>query len=156
MSMISKTSGYAIRGLVYLALKSSVVKKVGIHELADELNAPQPFLGKIMQGLVRRGIISSIKGPNGGFFINERTLTTPVINVVDAIDGLSSFSRCFLSLSDCNSKNPCPLHHHVVGFRDSLQQSLGMLTVHNLVMDVEGGHAVLKRLSNTARGESAE
>lgn len=146
--MISKTSGYAIRGLVYLALKSSDVHKVGIYELADELNVPQPFLGKIMQGLVRRDIISSTKGPNGGFFINDQTLTTPIINVIDAIDGLGIFRRCFLSLSDCNGEKPCPLHHHVIGFRDSLQHSLETLTVHDLVMDVEGGLAVLKRLSN--------
>lgn len=148
--MISKTSGYAIRGLVYLALKSSELSKVGIHELADELNVPQPFLGKIMQGLVRRDIISSTKGPNGGFFINERTLTTPIIDVIDAIDGLGIFRRCFLGLSECNSEKPCPLHHHVIGFRDSLQHSLETLTVQDLETDVEVGLAVLKRLSGTS------
>lgn len=152
--MISKTSGYAIRGLVYLALKSSDLHKVGIHELADELNVPQPFLGKIMQGLVRRDIISSTKGPNGGFFINERTLTTPIINVVDAIDGLGIFRRCFLGLPECNSEKQCPLHHYVIGFRDSLQHSLETLTVQTLVSDVEGGLAVLKRLSSPSHTES--
>ncbi|ADB37871.1 RrF2 family transcriptional regulator [Spirosoma linguale] len=145
--MISKTSGYAIRGLAYLALKSTAVNKIGVHELAAELNVPQPFLGKIMQGLVRRDIISSTKGPNGGFFTNERTLTTPIIDVVDAIDGLGMFRRCFLGLPECNSEKPCPLHQHVIGFRDSLQHSLETLTVHDMVRDIEGGLSVLKRLA---------
>lgn len=142
--MISKTSGYAIRGLVYLALKSSDVNKVGIHELAAELNVPQPFLGKIMQGLVRRDIVRSTKGPNGGFFIHERTLTTPIIDIIDAIDGLGLFRRCFLGLPECNRAKPCPLHQHVIGFRDSLHHSLETLTVQDMVTDVEGGLSVLK------------
>ena len=151
--MISKTSGYAIRGLVYLALKSSAIYKVGLHELAAELDVPQPFLGKIMQGLVRRDIISSSKGPNGGFFVNEQTLATPMLNVVDAIDGLGLFRRCFLGLPNCNSDRPCPLHHHVIGFRDSLLHSLETLTVQDMVADVEGGLSVLKRLPVAAATE---
>jgi Rrf2 family iron-sulfur cluster assembly transcriptional regulator len=147
--MISKTSGYAIRGLVYLALKSSDAYKVGIHELAAELNVPQPFLGKIMQGLVRHEIINSTKGRNGGFFINDRTLATPIIDIVDAIDGLAIFNRCFLGLHDCNSKKPCPMHQHVIGFRNSLQHLLETLTVQNMVTDVEEGLSVLKRVPGT-------
>lgn len=143
--MISKTSGYAIRGLVYLALKSSDTHKVGIHELAEELNVPQPFLGKIMQGLVRRDIIGSTKGPNGGFFANERTLSTPLIDVVDAIDGLAMFRKCFLGLPNCDHTNPCPLHNNVVGFRDSLYDTLQNLTVQEMVANVEEGLSVLHR-----------
>ncbi|GAB3012131.1 RrF2 family transcriptional regulator [Spirosoma pulveris] len=148
--MISKTSGYAIRGLVYLALKSSEVHKIGIHELAAELNVPQPFLGKIMQGLVKRDIISSTKGPNGGFYINDRTLTTTLIDVVDAIDGLGLFRKCFLGLPECDSDKPCPLHHHVIGIRDSLQHTLQTLRVHTLVDDLEGGLSVLTRIPRHA------
>jgi Rrf2 family iron-sulfur cluster assembly transcriptional regulator len=144
--MISKTSGYAIRGLVYLAQKSSGLHKVGIHELAAELNVPQPFLGKIMQGLVRRDIISSTKGPNGGFYTNDRTLATSLIEVIDAIDGMGLFRKCFLGLPDCNSEKPCPLHHHVIGFRDALQHTLQTLQVQTMVDDLEGGLAVLTRL----------
>ncbi|GAB2533571.1 RrF2 family transcriptional regulator [Spirosoma aerophilum] len=152
--MISKTSGYAIRALVYLALKSSNLHKVGIHELAAELNVPQPFLGKIMQGLVRRDIISSAKGPNGGFFINEQTLITPIIDIVDTIDGLGMFRRCFLGLPECNREKPCPLHHHVIGLRDSLQHSLESLMVHDMVLDVEGGLSVLKRLPERSTNDA--
>ncbi|GAB4030218.1 RrF2 family transcriptional regulator [Spirosoma gilvum] len=147
--MISKTSGYAIRGLVYLASKSSETHKVGIHELADELAVPQPFLGKIMQGLVRRGIINSTKGPSGGFFVNDHTLTTPLIDVIDAIDGLGMFRRCFLGLPECDGTNPCPLHNRVVGFRDSLRHTLETLTVQEMVADVEEGLSVLHRFSKT-------
>ena len=147
--MISRTTGYAIRGIVFLSMKSSVNHKVGIQELAEELGLPQPFLGKIMQGLVRKGIISSTKGPNGGFLINNRTLTTPIIEVVEAIDGLEMFRRCFLGLPECNDENPCPLHSHIVDFRDSFRHTLEVLTVQDMVMKVQEGLSVLQWFPNS-------
>ncbi len=71
--MISKTCGYAIRGIVFLSLEQNKSTKHGILEIAEDLQIPQHFLGKILQDLVRRGIISSIKGPHGGFFVNAKT-----------------------------------------------------------------------------------
>lgn len=146
--MISKTCGYAIRALVYLAMKSSESYKVGIQELAQELDVPQAFLSKIMQGLVRRGILSSTKGPNGGFHANELTLQTPIIEVVNAIDGMGAFRRCLLGLPKCSAEKPCPLHSHVVDFRNSLLESLQTLIVQNMVEDVAGGLSVLQQVKS--------
>lgn len=148
--MISKTSGYAIRGIIYIALKSGEGRKIGIHELAEELNVPQPFLGKILQGLVRRDIVSSTKGPNGGFFLNANTLKTTALEIIDAIDGLGQFRRCLLGLPECSGENPCPLHHHVVNFRDNLVGTLETLTVQELMTEVAEGHAVLNRLFHSS------
>lgn len=144
--MLSKTCGYALRALVYLALKQGENRKVGIHELARELGVPQHFLGKIMQGVVRQGIVGSAKGPNGGFFANDRTLATPLMDVVEVIDGLGLFRRCFLGLPECSGTNPCPLHHHVVDYRTSLSETLKTLTVRDMMAQVEEGLSMLNRL----------
>jgi len=144
--MLSKTCGYAIRALVYLALKQGENRKVGIHELARELGVPQHFLGKIMQGVVRRGIVGSTKGPNGGFFANDRTLATPLMDVVEVIDGPGLFRCCFLGLPECSGVNPCPLHHHVVDYRTSLSETLKTLTVRDMMAEVEEGLSMLNRM----------
>lgn len=142
--MLSKSCGYAIRGILYLALKHSERRKIGIQELVAELRVPPHFMGKIMQDLVRRDIISSIKGPNGGFSLNDNTLNTPMMTIVEAIDGPALFRRCVLNLPDCSGKNPCPLHHEVTGFRDYLAHTLRMRTVQDLVTSVERGHTMLR------------
>jgi Rrf2 family protein len=144
--MLSKTCGYAIRALVYLALKQSENRKVGIQELAQALGVPQHFLGKIMQGLVRRDIVNSTKGPNGGFFANDHTAITPLMDVVDAIDGPGLFRRCFLGLPECSGANPCPLHNHVVDYRNSLSETLKTLTVRDMMVEVEEGLSMLNRV----------
>ena len=72
--MISNTSRYAIRALIYLAVRTKNKEKIGIKKIADELQIPSPFLGKILQTLVKQSILASTKGPNGGFGVNDKTL----------------------------------------------------------------------------------
>lgn len=71
--MFSKTFGYALRAITHIAVHGVDGHKIGLQELAAELAIPHHFLGKIMQDLVRHGIIDSAKGPSGGFFSNENT-----------------------------------------------------------------------------------
>jgi len=142
--MLSKTCGYAIRGILYVALKNEEVKTVGIKEMAEALEVPQPFLGKIMQDLVRRDILNSVKGPNGGFFVNERTLETPIIKVVEAVDGLGVFQKCALGLPRCSDEQPCPLHHQIKAYRDALFDMLCKQKITDLRDDLLDGKVFVK------------
>ncbi len=144
--MISKTCGYAIRGVVFLSLEKNSNRKVGIHEMAEELQIPQHFLGKILQELVRRGIVGSIKGPNGGFFANSHTISRPLIDVIEAIDGLGIFKKCFLGREECSAANPCPLHDEFDGCRNTIFKTFETLKVSNLVEKIENGDSFLNSL----------
>jgi Rrf2 family protein len=141
--MLSKTCGYAIRGLAYLAMKAGEHRKIGLQELARELAVPPHFMGKIMQDLARRAVIGSTKGPNGGFFLNDRTLGTSILQVVDALDGPGVFQRCQLGLPTCSAEDPCPLHHEVAQFRDAFREKLRLTTIGDLVADLRNGLAHL-------------
>ncbi len=142
--MLSKSCGYAIRGILYIAIKEPEGRKIGIQEIAAALDAPMHFMSKIMQGLVRRDMINSTKGPNGGFFLKDTTLGIPVINVVEAIDGLSSFRRCALSLPNCSDANPCPLHTELTAYREPLYRTLCRRTIHDLLTDLQTGRTQLR------------
>jgi Rrf2 family transcriptional regulator, iron-sulfur cluster assembly transcription factor len=141
--MISKTCGYAIRGIVFLALDHNKDRKVGILEIAEDLQIPQHFLGKILQDLVRRGIIGSVKGPHGGFFVHPDTINTPLINVVEAIDGLGIFKKCFLGREECSSVNPCPLHDEFDGCRTAIFKTFENLSIRDLVAKIDNGESFL-------------
>ena len=69
--MLSKSCKYAIRAVVYVASKAGNNLKMGIKEIAKEIDAPEAFTGKILQILTKHQVISSLKGPYGGFFIEE-------------------------------------------------------------------------------------
>ena len=88
-------------------------RKVQIEEIATKLSVPKHFLGKIMQQIVKAGLLKSTKGPYGGFSLADKTLNTPVIKLVEITDGTEQFSMCVLNLKYCNGLNPCPLHYEM-------------------------------------------
>ena len=47
--MLSKSSKYAIRAVLYISNYSSKKSKIGSIQIADELNIPAPFLAKTLQ-----------------------------------------------------------------------------------------------------------
>lgn len=148
--MISKTCGYAIRGIVYLALEENRKRKIGIHEIANELAIPLHFMGKVMQELSKRAIINSIKGPNGGFYVNERTISTNLIEIIEAIDGLGVLRKCYLGREECSSVNPCPMHDEFDACRLAIFKTFEEQTIANLVSKVKKEGKMLGNFYSTA------
>lgn len=116
--MLSKSCKYAIRAVLYLA--QNPIEKFGAKQIALTLNIPAPFLAKTLQELTKREIISSIKGPNGGFFISEKNKNSKIIDIVNSIDGDAVFDQCFIGNPECNGKNPCNIHHLYASFKKQL------------------------------------
>lgn len=112
---------------------------------AGELKIPEPYLGKIMQELVRKNIITSVKGPGGGFFIDATQQHIPVMSIVAAIDGMHGFESCALGMEDCSGDNPCPLHYEFKEFRDRLKEVFETTTIDQLSEGVVNGLSVLSR-----------
>jgi Rrf2 family protein len=130
---LSKSFGYALRGVLYVALIEKEERKVQLQEIAEKLSVPRHFLAKIMKRMVKEKILSSTKGPNGGFFINNKTLQTKLIQLVKITDGVEQFNSCVLSLRKCNSKNPCPLHFQMLKLRDNMLAEFSNKSISDLL-----------------------
>lgn len=135
----SKSFGYALRGILYVAMMSDEKKRVQIDEIAERLSVPKHFLGKILNKVVKEKILDSTKGPYGGFSINQNTLSTPLINILEVTEGLEQFSICALGLRKCNTANPCPVHPYIDNFRTGLKTILTETTVNDLLTENKPG-----------------
>jgi Rrf2 family transcriptional regulator, iron-sulfur cluster assembly transcription factor len=129
----SKSFGYALRGVLYVALVDREGRKVQLDEIAGKLSVPRHFLAKIMKQMGKEGILESTKGPYGGFAINKNTLQTKLVRLVGITDGLEQFNNCVLSLRKCNSKNPCPLHFQMMKLRDNMLAEFSKRTIGDLL-----------------------
>lgn len=143
--MFSKTCEYAIRALIFIAQKSEFGIKVGIKEIAEGIASPEHFIAKILQDLCRRGLVQSVKGPNGGFFINESSKKITLADVVMAIDGDKIFRGCGLGLKNCSEKKPCPLHDEFKVIRKQMYDMLKSMTVTDFNYELTQGMLFLKR-----------
>lgn len=145
MSVFSKTCEYAIRAVFYIAHKSVAGSRIGIKDIAAGIDSPELYLAKILQDLSRKGIISSAKGPNGGFYISEASLARPLSDIVEAIDGNGLFYGCALGLKQCSEVNPCPLHNQFKSIRDQIHILLNQTTIGTFNEELVQGILSLKK-----------
>jgi Rrf2 family transcriptional regulator, iron-sulfur cluster assembly transcription factor len=129
----SKSFGYAVRGILYIASVQEEKKYVHVEEIAQKLAVPRHFMGKILKSLAKKNFIHSVKGPSGGFSINEKTMKVSLLELVDSIEGLDTFRSCVLRLKECNSLNPCPLHVQMEGLKSKLRSVLAGTTINDMM-----------------------
>ncbi len=141
--VFSKSTEYAIRALVYLALNSSPNQRFGTKRIADDLDFPEHYLGKVLQQLARNNIISSAKGPNGGFCVDSNAMDISLLKVIESIDGLTFFNTCGLGLHECDDEKPCPVHKDYQIFRGDFYKMLSEKTIKEMKEDIDQGIAFM-------------
>ena len=100
----------------------------GQRVLARDVSAhekiPGPFLGKIFQTLVRAGLLTSSKGPGGGFALARRPDEIALLDIYQAIDGTTYLDACAVGLARCSDDTPCPLHDRWKPIRERIRMYL--------------------------------
>jgi Rrf2 family protein len=145
--MFSKACQYGIRSVIYVWKQSLYGNKVGAKEIAEHVDAPEAFTAKILQDLVRKKIIGSMKGPTGGFYVGKEHGIYTLKDLVIAIDGDQIFTGCSLGLNQCSEANPCPLHSEIMTVRKQVIQMLTKKSLKQLAQEVETGETVLARFA---------
>src|SRR5215831_461410 len=141
--MFSYTCKTAIKAVIYLGSKFESGENAGIKEIAEFINASEHTVGKLLQTLVRQGVINSVKGPTGGFYISKGQGKQPIINIVEAIDGKNVFKECGLGLSTCSASHPCPIHNEYKEARHLIEKLFNTKKIADLCEPVNSGMAHL-------------
>ena len=141
--MLTNACKYAIRAILYLALKTDENTKVGVKKIAEDLETPQPFLAKLLQQLNKGNLVSSTKGPNGGFYLSKEDKQNTAWDIINHIDGTSKFDDCFLGLSKCSDENPCPIHFIVSPFKEKLLENFRDKTISQYAAEIKQTGKVL-------------
>ena len=141
--MFSKSCEYAIKATIHLCMETKDGGRLSIAEISEAIDSPEPFTAKILQTLARHGIISSAKGPGGGFFIESKAEPIKVIEIIDLIDGKHAFERCGLGLKECDANHPCPIHNEFASYSSRLKKLLETKTIQEFSKEIKEGRAFL-------------
>ena len=131
--------------MLYIAQKTKEGERIGIKEISKGIDSPEAFMAKILQDLSRKGLVMSIKGPNGGFYFDSKARKITLAEVVTAIDGDDLFTGCGLGLKACNEKKPCPIHNEFKAIRIKLKSLLESTYVEEFTESLEMKLMYLKR-----------
>jgi Rrf2 family protein len=108
--MLSRTAEYALRAVLHLAERGDGLP-VTVNDIATALGAPRNYLSKILHVLARGEILSSTRGPRGGFRLAVPPADLSLAQVVDSFDPPDDTSSCLLRAEGCDLGDPCPAHH---------------------------------------------
>ncbi|HRD51317.1 MAG TPA: Rrf2 family transcriptional regulator [Flavobacteriales bacterium] len=134
VAMFSKACEYAIRACVQVARVTDAGHHATVKGIAEATGAPEAFTAKVLQQLVRAGLVDSIRGRGGGFSLSPaRARELTLLDIVNCIDGDGVFTRCGLGLPHCNASRPCPLHEKFAEVRGRLRMMLETTSVRNMV-----------------------
>lgn len=125
--------------MIYLELYSSPEKKKGIKVISEELGIPSPFLGKILQVLVKQQLLGSSKGPKGGFFLSKSAIDIPIMEIIEIMDGKDTFDKCVIRTSSCDHMNPCSMHQKLAPIRNEMKMVFTSETIADLVSEFREG-----------------
>ena len=131
--IFSKSFGYAVRGMLYVASMQNEKRYVQVEEIATTLAVPRHFMGKIMKNLVKERLLASSKGPSGGFTLHESSLATPLVKIAELTEGPDFFKKCVLRMKECSPANPCPLHFQMEAVTLRLKSLLAGTNISDLL-----------------------
>lgn len=144
--MFSKSCEYGIKATIYIVGQSINNRKVGLKEVAEEIDSPVAYTSKILQKLSKSNIILSDKGPTGGFYIDPtKAKEINLAEIVSTIDGEENYKDCALGLNKCNELKPCPLHFKFKVVRTELHSMLSKTSILELYQKIDDGTGFLKR-----------
>ncbi len=148
--MFSKSTEYALRATIYIAQKSSEEKKLGIEAISKATDSPRSFTAKILQALTKDNkVVSSVRGPNGGFYMTEKAKKMPVRSILDAMGEDEILKKCILGLNQCSETKPCPMHAQYKSIKQQLIKLFETKTIQQLAADIKDGEVFINNSTYT-------
>lgn len=108
--MISRTAKYALRAVVHLAAEAREAP-VPVDAVAEQLDVPRNYLSKTLHLLAKRDILTSSRGPGGGFELARPAGEISLADVVEVFDDLEARQGCLLGEASCSDATACAVHH---------------------------------------------
>lgn len=119
---ITREADYAMSCILYMAREPE--KVFVISEIAKPQYIPESFLAKILQKLVRGGLVKSMRGMKGGFSLAKKPKEINMLDVIESVEGSLAMNVCVKDKSKCNLSNSCPTYTIWVEIRDEVEKKL--------------------------------
>lgn len=133
--MISQTAEYALRAVACLARRPDEPQTT--RAIAASTRVPIDYLAKVMQTLVRAGLVSSRRGIHGGFLLERPANRITILDVVDAVDPLQRIRKCPLGLEE-HGANLCPLHRRLDEAMADIEKTLDGTHISEILESPDG------------------
>lgn len=141
--MLGTKARYAVMAMVELA-SCDQSKPTRLKEISERQEIPLAYLEQIFSLLRQHGIVSSVKGPGGGYVLARQRATISIADVVNASEEPTKITRCEAHSHDgcMASKTRCLTHDLWEGLEHQIQHYLSKISLEDVCTRKQGNKAM--------------
>ncbi len=129
MLRLSKKADYALMAMKHLAQKTGV-SSTSAREIAEQYDIPIELMAKVLQRLVRTGLLVSTQGTRGGYTLSRASTSISVADVIQAIDGPFTVTACSTdSDAGCEQYGKCSIRDPLWRIKERIVAALGTVSL---------------------------
>jgi Rrf2 family protein len=136
MLRLSKKADYALMAMKHLAAKAALPSSTSAREIAEQYDIPIELMAKVLQRLVRTGLLISTQGTRGGYTLGRASAAITIADVIQAIDGPFTVTACSSdSNGGCEQYSKCNIRDPLWQVKERIIATLGTVTIAEMAAD---------------------
>jgi len=139
MKVLTKNTDYAIRAL--LSLGSANGGYLSARSIAGEQDIPYQFLRRLLQEMIRHGLVVSKEGAGGGFMLARNPHDIRVRELIEIFQGRVQVSECLFRKQICANRARCVLRHEIMRIEQVVEREFDNITIGKLLGDLEAANS---------------
>ncbi|MBH1970642.1 Fe-S cluster assembly transcriptional regulator IscR [Moraxellaceae bacterium AER2_44_116] len=139
---------YAVTAMLDLAIHARI-EPVSLGDISERQSISISYLEQLFAKLRKRGLVSSVRGPGGGYQLARHGADIFIAQIIDAVDELVDVTRC-AGQGDCQQGMMCLTHELWTDLSHQIHTFLSSISLEELVRRREV-QAISLRQSNTQR-----
>ncbi len=128
MLRLSKKADYALMAMKHLARKVGE-SSTSAREIAEQYDIPIELMAKVLQRLVRTGLLMSTQGTRGGYTLSRPSGAISIADVIQAIDGPFTVTACSTENNGCEQYSKCNIRDPLWQIKERIVAVLGTVTI---------------------------
>jgi Rrf2 family protein len=134
MLRLSKKADYALMAMKHLA-RNMGAPSASAREIAEQYDIPIELMAKVLQRLVRTGLLISTQGTRGGYTLSRPSAAISIADVIQAIDGPFTVTACSTENSGCEQYSKCNIRDPLWQIKERIVATLGTVTIAEMAAD---------------------
>jgi Rrf2 family protein len=151
MLRLSKKADYALIATKHLAQQESTGRSTSAREIAEQYGIPIELMAKVLQRLVRTGLLVSTQGTRGGYMLSRPSTSISVADVIQAIDGPFTVTACSTERNDCEQYSKCSIRDSLWQIRERIAAALGTVSLAEMAVQPDATPAAPVAVVRRAR-----
>ena len=135
MLRLSKKADYALIAMKHLSRLPGDGASTSAREIAEQYDIPLELMAKVLQRLVRRGLLVSHQGTRGGYQLARPATLMSVADVIQAVDGPLTVTACSTDDHACDQYTKCSVRDPLWRIKDRILTALAACTLAEIVDD---------------------